>query len=194
MLPATTQLEHFDIHGSYGHLYVQSNNPAIAPLGEAKPNTEVFRLLARAMDFEPELFEESDEEIARKSLNGGPALRGVSLEATKAGPVRLNLPENWAPFATGRFPTPSGKCELYSEREARAGRDPLPHYVPPHEDPQTKPDLAAKFPLQLLTPPAAPFLNSTFVNVDALRRAAGERTLEIHPDDAARAASRTARW
>jgi anaerobic selenocysteine-containing dehydrogenase len=108
VLPATSQLEHFDIHNSYGHLYVQSNDPAIAPLGEAKPNTEVFRLLARAMDFEPELFEESDEEIARKSLNGGPSLQGVSLEATKAGPVRLNLPKNWAPFATGRFPTPSG--------------------------------------------------------------------------------------
>ena len=184
VLPATSQLEHFDIHSSYGHLYVQSNNPAIAPLGEAKPNTEVFRLLARAMGFEPELFEESDEEIARKSQRG-PALRGVSLEATKAGPVRLNLPENWAPFATGRFPTPSGSANSI-EREARAGRDPLPHYVPPHEDPQTKPELAAKFPLQLLTPPAAPFLNSTFVNVDALRRAAGERTLEIHPDDAAR--------
>jgi anaerobic selenocysteine-containing dehydrogenase len=199
VLPATTQLEHFDIHSSYGHLYVQANNPAVAPLGEAKPNTEVFRLLARAMGFEPELFEESDEELARRSLGepgasatgwGGAdgvasALRGITLDATKAGPVRLNLPANWAPFAEGRFPTPSGKCELYSEREARAGRDPLPHYAPPHEDPQTKPELAAKYPLQLLSPPASPFLNSTFVNVDALRQAAGERTLEIHPTDAA---------
>jgi anaerobic selenocysteine-containing dehydrogenase len=200
VLPATSQLEHFDIHNSYGHLYVQSNNAAIAPLGESKPNTEVFRLLARAMGFEPELFEETDEEIARRSL-GEPgveakgwgmadgvasALQTVTLEATKAGPVRLNLPQNWAPFAAGQFPTPSGKCELYSAREARAGRDPLPHYIPPHEDPQTKPDLAAKYPLQLLTPPASSFLNSTFVNVPTLRKAAGERTLEIHPADAAR--------
>src|SRR5262249_57178712 len=114
----------------------------------------------------------------------GPALSGITLDDTKAGPMRLNLPANWAPFAEGQFPTLSGKCELYSEREARAGRDPLPHYVPPHEDPQTKPDLAAKYPLQLLTPPASPFLNSTFVNVDALRKPLGERTLEIHPADA----------
>lgn len=199
VLPATTQLEHFDIHNSYGHLYVQANNAAIAPLGEAKPNTEVFRLLARAMNFEPELFEETDEQIAARSL-GDPevplsgrgladgvatAMQGVTLEATKAGPVRLNLPQNWAPFAEGNFPTLSGKCELYSEREARAGRDPLPHYIPPHEDPQTKPELAAKYPLQLLTPPAASFLNSTFVNVPTLRKSAGERTLEIHPSDAA---------
>ncbi len=194
VLPATTQLEHFDVHNSYGHLYVQSNNPAIRPLGEAKPNTEVFRLLGRAMGFEPELFEESDEAIAARSL-GAPgtdtaegvasALQGITLAATKAGPVRLNLPKDWAPFASGEFPTPSGKCELYSEREARAGRDPLPHYIPPHEDPQTKPELAAKYPLQMLTPPAPSFLNSTFVNVDTLRKSAGERTLEIHPTDAA---------
>src|SRR6185369_14601180 len=98
-------LEHFDIHNSYGHLYVQSNNPAISPLGESKPNTEVFRLLARAMGFEPELFEESDEQIAARSLGepGVPpkgwlaegvaaAHGGITLEATKAGPVRLNLP------------------------------------------------------------------------------------------------------
>jgi anaerobic selenocysteine-containing dehydrogenase len=190
VLPATTQLEHFDIHSSYGHLYVQANNPAIAPLGESKPNTEVFRLLARQMGFEPELFEESDEEIARRALREPAATAtgrfdGVTLDATRAGPVRLNVPRDWAPFAAGEFPTPSGKCELYSAREARAGRDPLPHYVPPHEDPQTRPDLAARYPLQLLTPPAPSFLNSTFVNVDALRASAGERTLEIHPADAA---------
>lgn len=202
VLPATTQLEHFDIHSSYGHLYVQSNNPAIAPLGEAKPNTEVFRLLARAMGFEPELFEESDEALAAGSLgmrnenrvmpasdsplrNPQSAFDGISLDAVRQGPVRLNLPRDWAPFAKGNFPTPSGKCELYSEREARAGRDPLPHYAPPHEDPQTRPELAAKYPLQLLTPPAPPFLNSTFVNVDALRKPLGARALEIHPHDAA---------
>lgn len=182
VLPATSQLEHFDLHGSYGHLYVQANNPAVAPLGESKPNTEVFRLLAREMGFEPELFEETDEELACRSMKGMDPIR---LEDAKAGPVRLNLPANWTPFAEGGFGTASGKCEFYSEREARAGRDPLPHYVPPHEDPQTRPELAAKYPLQLLTPPDPAFLNSTFANVPALREAAGGPTLEIHPLDAA---------
>ncbi|HEX4609491.1 MAG TPA: molybdopterin oxidoreductase family protein [Urbifossiella sp.] len=199
LLPATTQLEHFDLHGSYGHLYVQANNAAIAPLGEAKPNTEVFRLLAREMGYEPELFEVSDEDLARGALGepgaetpawGVPpetarAFAGITLADTRRGPIRLNVPADWAPFAEGRFPTPSGKCELYSEREARAGRDPLPHYRPPHEDPQTRPDLAADYPLQLLTPPVPAFLNSTFVNVDKQRASAGGVTLEIHPADAA---------
>jgi anaerobic selenocysteine-containing dehydrogenase len=194
VLPATSQLEHFDIHNAYGHLYVQANQQAIAPLGEAKPNTEVFRLLAAAMGFEPELFQVSDEELARQALRpaGGPngypsasAFDGITLERLQAnGPIRLNLPADYAPFAEGNFGTPSGKCELYSPREAAAGRDPLPHYIPPHEDPQTKPELAARYPLQLVTPPDPAFLNSSFVNVDVLRKSAGEPTVQIHPADA----------
>lgn len=203
VLPATTQLEHFDIHNSYGHLYVQVNRPAIAPLGEAKPNTAVFRLLAAAMGFEDELFAMSDEELARRGFVGaslvgassaghpqGMPLQGnfggISFDHLMAnGPVRLNVPRDWAPFADGKFPTPSGKCELFSPGEQKAGRDPLPHYIPPHEDPQTKPDLAAKYPLQLITPPTPSFLNSTFVNVDTLRQRAGEPVVEMNPSDAA---------
>ena len=114
------------------------------------------------------------------------AFDGITLADVKAGPVRLNLPPDYAPFAAGRVRRrrrASASCT--AEREARAGRDPLPHYTPPHEDPQTRPDLAARYPLQLLSPPHPSFLNSTFVNVDSLRRSAGEPTLEIHPLDAA---------
>jgi anaerobic selenocysteine-containing dehydrogenase len=190
VLPATTQLEHFDIHGSYGHMYVQTNQPAIAPLEEAKPNTEVFRLLARAMNFEPEVFEVSDEQLAAEALvhsNGHSSFDHITLDRlNREGPVRLNLPAEYAPFAMGGFPTPSGKCELYSARMAHRGMDPLPTYTPPHEDPQTRPELAKRFPLQMLTPPVPSFLNSTFVNVSSLRHEAGEPTVEIHPEDAQR--------
>jgi anaerobic selenocysteine-containing dehydrogenase len=195
LLPATTQLEHFDVHNAYGHLYVQANEPAIAPLGEAKSNNDVFRLLALAMGFEPTLFDLSDEELAEQSLhvNGSPALYppreafdGITLDRLKDGPVRLSLPKDFAPFAEGKFGTPSGKCELYSPRLAAQGLDPLPAYVPPHEDPLTRPDLADHYPLQMLSPPESSFLNSTFVNVEVLRKAAGEPTIQIHPDDARR--------
>src|SRR5206468_1592673 len=87
--------------------------------------------------------------------------------------------------AAGNFGTPSGKCEFYSETLARMGLDPLPTYTPPHEDPQSRPDLAARFPLQMLSPPEPSFLNSSFVNVDSLRHFAGEPTVQIHPTDAA---------
>jgi anaerobic selenocysteine-containing dehydrogenase len=194
VLPATTQLEHFDIHGSYGHLYVQTNEPAIAPLAEAKSNNDVFRLLARRLGFEPELFEVTDEELASQALQAGPApngfpppnaFDGIDLNRLRQeGPIRLNLPKDYAPFAEGGFGTPSGKCELYSARMAAQGMDPLPTYIPPHEDPQTRPDLAKRFPLQMISPPVPSFLNSTFVNVDVLRKMAGDVTVEIHPQDA----------
>lgn len=186
VLPATTQLEHFDIHGSYGHLYVQTNEPAIAPLAEAKCNNDVFRLLAKRMGFEPELFEVRDEALAAEALEStNKAFAGIDVpRLQREGPIRLNVPEQYAPFAAGGFPTPSGKCELYSPRLAEQGLDPLPTYTPPREDPQTRPDLAAKFPLQMLSPPVPEFLNSTFVNVASLRKQAGAPTVEIHRRDA----------
>jgi anaerobic selenocysteine-containing dehydrogenase len=211
VLPATTQLEHFDIHGSYGHLQVQTNEPAIAPLYEAKSNNDVFRLLARRMGFEPALFEVSDEELAAAALagpltlpsspaaggegTGRGAFNGITLDRLRQeGPVRLNLPPDYAPFAQGGFPTASGKCELHSERLAKQGLDPLPTYTPPHEDPQTRPELAARFPLQMVSPPVPSFLNSTFVEIESLRRAAGEPTIEMHPDDAARRGITNGQW
>ncbi len=184
VLPATTQLEHLDVHGSYGHHFVMLNPRAIAPLGESRSNNDVFRALAALMGFEPELFPD-DETLIREALDGGPSLDGITLEALKErGSIRLNLPEISLPFAEGIFPTPSGKCELFSEAMKTAGLDPLPSYIPPHEDPQTRPELAAKFPLQLLSPPKAQFLNSTFANSERHRKAAGDPSIELSDEDA----------
>src|SRR5271165_2014198 len=113
VLPATTQLEHDDVHVSYGHLYVLANNRAIAPLGEAKPNTEVFRLLARHMGFEEPCLRDSDEQIARHAFQRAhPHAEGIDWEQLKIdGWKRLALPSPFAPFAHGNFATPSGRCE-----------------------------------------------------------------------------------
>ena len=58
------------LRDNYGYLIVceETNEAAIAPLHEAKSNTDVFRLLAKKMGFEPELFEISDEQLAEDSL------------------------------------------------------------------------------------------------------------------------------
>jgi anaerobic selenocysteine-containing dehydrogenase len=186
VLPATMQLEHWDIHSAYGHLYVQANPPALPPPGETKANTEVFRLLARAMDFEPELFEVSDEELCRDSMTEKGGFAGITFDRLRDGtPTRLNVPRDFAPFAEGNFGTPSGKCYLFNPNEQAAGRDPLPYYQPPHEDPQTRPELARKYPLQMVTPPDPAFLNSTFVEIAHLRKQAAEPTVDLHPTDAA---------
>lgn len=186
LLPATTQLEQFDVHKSYGHLYVLANSPAIAPLGEAKPNTEVFRLLAERMGFTEECFKDSDEELARQALESShERMQGINLETlVRDGWQRLNVQEKFAPFAEGNFPTPSGRCEFYSESMEKLGLDPLPSFIPPAESVQTAPKVAERFPLAVISPPAHNFLNSTFANLPSFLKSEKEPWLEIHPDDA----------
>lgn len=184
LLPATTQLEHVDVHKTYGHSYMLANNPAIVPLGQAKPNTEIFRLLAARMGFDDACFRDTDDEIAAQALlKDDPRRAGVDWQGLKeAGWKKLSVPA--APFAEGGFATPSGKCEFYSQRLADAGLDPLPDFVPPYESVGSAPELAARYPLAMISPPARNFLNSSFVNVESLRATEGEPHLDIHPDDA----------
>ena len=194
VLPATTQLEHLDVHGSYGHHHVMLNEPAIAPIGESRSNNDVFRALAARMGFELELFPD-DETLIREALDGGPHLAGITLERLRNRPsIRLNMPEAYVPFAEGVFPTPSGKCELYSEAMAASGFDPLPTYTPPREDPDTRPDLAAEYPIQLLSPPKPNFLNSTFAGTERHRARAGDPTIEMADVDAETRALRDGDW
>lgn len=190
VLPATTQLEHWDIHFSYGHHYVTLNQPSISPVGEAKPNSEVFRMLAARMKLDPAQFADDDLALIRQALDtNAEKLRGVTLDALmERGWARLNVPTPYLPFAEGKFLTPSGKCELYSERMAQMGLDPLPSFTAPYEFPENVPELAARYPLTLISSPAHQFLNSTFVNIGALRRAAREPECVLHPRDAERRA------
>lgn len=185
LLPATTQLEHVDAHLAYGHLYMMANNAAIQPVGESKPNTEFFRLLAARMGFTDPCFQESDDEIAAQAFNTKDA-RAVHFDwesLKRSGWKRLNMPA--APFAEGGFTTPSGKCEFFSESMLADGLDPVPTYIPPYESVASNPELAARYPLAMISPPARNFLNSTFVNVQSLRATEGEPHLDIHPVDAA---------
>ncbi len=187
VLPATTQLEHWDLHLSYGHHYVALNQPAIPPVGDAKPNSEIFRLLGARMGLDHAVMRDDDQTLIRQALEGGGRnLNGVTFEALlERGWMRLAVPRPYLPFAHGGFLTPSGRCEFVSERLADMGLDPLPTYTPPYESPERAPELAQRFPLTLISSPAHQFLNSTFVNVDVLRRAAREPELVIHPADAA---------
>jgi anaerobic selenocysteine-containing dehydrogenase len=176
VLPATTQLEHYDVHKSYGHLYMLANNPAITPVGESLANSEVFRRLAARMGFDEPCFRDSDEDICRT------ALKGVDWDRLKkSGWQRLEVPERFAPFAQGGFPTPSGKCEFYSEWLEKQGVDPLPFYNPPVEVNNSDPN----YPLAFLSPPARHFLNSSFANLARWRTLEREPHLDMHPRDAA---------
>jgi anaerobic selenocysteine-containing dehydrogenase len=178
VLPATTQLEHWDIHKSYGHTDVLLNQPAIAPLGQSISNAEFFRRLAGHMGLNQgeraSIFSESDESLCRLAVNG---LLDFEALAHKGF---LHLPFPDAPFANGGFPTPSGKCELYSERLAQQGHSPLPDYVENYESPGK----GGPYPLAMISPPARNFLNSTFANIEPLLTVEGEPYVELHPQDA----------
>ncbi|MBR8358056.1 molybdopterin oxidoreductase family protein [Burkholderia vietnamiensis] len=183
VLPATTQLEHLDIHKSYGHTYVMANLPAIPPVGEARPNTEIFRGIARSMGLDEPALYHSDEQVAQAALRwDDPTLDSDWNTLKHAGWVKLKLAD--APFANGGFRTPSGKCEFHSARLEQMGLDPVPDYLPPYESAEASPELAARYPLAMISPPARHFLNSTFVNVESLRSTEGEPHLDIHPADA----------
>ena len=174
VLPATTQLEHWDTHAAYGHHYVLLNEPAIAPLGQARPNTQIFRELAARMGFDEPCFADSDEDLVRQAWRP----EWVDPQRLRAqGWVALALPE--APLADGGFPTPDGRAQVTPPGWA------LPDHLSNHECAEATPALAARYPLAMISPPARHFLNSSFVNVKSLRSIEGEPLLEIHPADAA---------
>jgi anaerobic selenocysteine-containing dehydrogenase len=188
VLPATMQLEQADLHLSYWSLHLRLNLPAVAPPGEARSNLELYQALARRMGFDEPCLYATPEEIVRELLQTpSPLLEGVTWERLAAEPaVRLTLPARpWVPFADGRFPTPSGKLELYSESLARQGLDPLPGWAPERESPESSPSLFSRYPLKLLTPKEQHFLGSSFANLRSFRQLAGEPVVEIHPADAA---------
>ena len=92
VLPATTQIEHLDAVWSWGHHYVNYNAPAIAPRGQAKANTEIFRLLAARMGLDDPCFGASDELMLEEYFAGGPG--GVELpELARRYPLALVTPK-----------------------------------------------------------------------------------------------------
>jgi anaerobic selenocysteine-containing dehydrogenase len=174
ILPATTQLEHWDIHTSYGHTDVLLNRPAIAPVGLSRTNTDIFRALGARMGFDEPCFADDDLALCRTAI-GDEADFAQLLEH---GFASLPVPD--APFAQGGFPTASGRCEFFSTRLAAMGQDGLPNHIANYEVPTA----SDRHPLAMISPPARNFLNSTFVNVTSLRALEVEPLLEIHADDA----------
>ena len=199
LLPASTQLEQFELVYSWGQFFLGLSEPAIAPLGESVPNAELFRRLAATFGFNESYFRRSDEEIAHDAIDWEhPALDGIDIELLKRdGYARLNVgdADTRLPHAEGNFPTPSGKCEFLSSRAAEGNMvlprlrqgyeggqpvgavDPLPDYVPAGTD-------DPRFPLILISPKSHAFLNSCYGNLEVQKKAAGAPFALIHPDDA----------
>jgi anaerobic selenocysteine-containing dehydrogenase len=171
VLPATTQLEHADVVFSWGHHYLTWNEPAIEPLGEAKPNTEAFRLIAERLGLDDPCFRESDEQLIASAFANAPA--GVALEPLRErGWLKVDLGQGPVPHAEGGFGTASGKVALHADQRSSAE--------------VADERLAERYPFALVTPKTHLFLNSTFANQCRQHSAQPHPEVVVHPDDAAR--------
>ncbi|UMY19199.1 molybdopterin-dependent oxidoreductase [Methylobacterium organophilum] len=207
LLPATMAAEHDDMMFSWGHFFFTLNQKAIEPPGETVSNAELFRRLAQRFGFTDPQFSMSETELMEWYLDwDSPKMAGASMAHFRAhGWYRLDIgdPETRTPHAEGNFPTASGKCEFYSEAAAANGNfvappfrqmyeamqggeplDPLPGYVPANERPETNGALAARFPLNIVSPKSHGFLNSQYANETHKIAKQGNQAILINPRDA----------
>ena len=167
ILPATTQLEHADVLFSWGHHYLTWNEPAIEPVGEAKPNTEIFRLLAEHLGLDDPCFRDTDAQLVDALLEGFPE-NGLR----ERGWTKIDLGQGDTPHAEGGFGTDTGRAKLHAR------------YEPPAEVADDA--LAERFPLALVTPKTHLFLNSTFANQQRQHSAQPHPEVVVSPEDAER--------
>lgn len=169
LLPATSSLEHSDLYRSYGTYCIQRARAAIEPVGESKSNWELFSLLAARLGFQEELFALSADQVIDRLLSiPSPMRQGIDVEALDEGrAVELYVPR-------GGYATPSGRIEILNA----ALDEPLPRYLPSHEERGT-------LPFRLMTAPTPFALNATFYEQEDLRAKQGGMRLQMNPDDAA---------
>lgn len=176
LLPATSSYENTDFYTSYWHNYIQLQKPVMKPYGEAKSNTNLFRLLAEGMGFEEEALKESDEDMIRGAIENTshPYLEGIDFDLLKE---KNYVKANVKPLLPGRLPTMSGKIELYSKRMRASGFSPLPDYTPLMDE--------GDFPFSFIPGPNHNFLNSTFSNIPKHQGLEKEPKLHMNSQDAA---------
>ena len=175
VLPAASFLEFDDLVAGYFHLSLSAQVKVMEPLGEALPNQEIFRRLARAMGYtEPELYE-SDAAILATVLR-------------KAGLVEdfLRSP----PKAPCQSPRSRSSSSPICTFPPRAGTSRSPRHVP---KPTVIRACRYRWPtpgqsggrLRLLSPASPWLLNNSFANVEKIAARIGPATIALHPADAA---------
>ncbi len=172
LLPATTALEHDDVYCSYGQYVIQRVAPAIPPLGQSRPNWDLFRRLAAEMGLDDPIFRMGSRDLVDALLARPARLReGIDARALAEGKgVELALPAGHKLA----FRTPSGKIEIENPRQ----RLPLPRWLPTHEE-------DGELPFRLVTGASVWGLNTSFRERPELREREGEPGLMVNPADAA---------
>jgi len=204
LLPAAMGAEMEDMILSWGHLYLTYNAKCIEPAGEAIPNNEIFRRLAARMGYEEENFKWTDSQCLENYVDwNSPACEGITLDYLREhgfAHLSVGTKDNRAPHKEGNFPTPTGKCQfqaegasnfvaapfrqMYEGFQAGEALDSLPDYVPSRESAATNPELAEKYPLNIISPKSHGFLNSCYANMEQKIAGQGEQFVLINAVDA----------
>ncbi len=174
VLPAASFLEHDDLVSGYFNMSFSAQAKVVEPIGEALPNQEIFRRLARAMGFtEPELYESDKAIIANVIRQVGIA---DSFDEFKAKGTVFPTREAVMQFADLQFPTPSGKIEIAS---AQAEKDGFPRVPEPSVD---APPADGR--LRLLTPASPWLMNDSYANEAKIAKQLGAASVTLNPKDA----------
>ncbi len=204
VLPAAMGAELEDIIVSWGHFYLTYNAKCIEPPGEAIPNNDIFRALAKRLGFTEPQFSWSDSECLDHYINWkAPSCEGIDMAYMREhGYARLKVgtKDDRAPHAKGNFPTPTGKVmfmvenaknfvagpfrQMYDGFQPGQDLDPLPDYLASRESPDTNPELAKKYPLNIISPKSHGFLNSSYANMQHKIKGQGEQFVMINAADA----------
>jgi len=186
VLPKTTALEEEEISLAPGTRCVNYTAPAVAPQGEARSDLAIARGLidrlqargALAGDFLPW----PDQRAFNRFLLGDSAIDFEALRAVGYA----EFPYELGNFAAQGFKTPTGKLELWSERLAALGLDPLPDYAPPRREREPA-AVRERFPLTLQTGlREKTYHHSRFREQAWARKVSPDPLLRIHPETAAR--------
>jgi anaerobic selenocysteine-containing dehydrogenase len=188
VLPADTTLEHSDLLPAYGNYFYNYSEQSIERQGESLDNQELFRRMAKAMGYDDPCFSQSDDDMLREILDPevNPLMEGVTLERLKRdGYARaaVNSPRRWG-VNSGKWPTPSGKIEIWSEALAKQGVDPLPMHLPEAEGFEST-EIRKTYPLQVISAATHYFIGASFQHVPRLQEMTARPTFEVSPADAA---------
>jgi len=179
VLPAATHFECDDIYPAYGHHWLQRGEAVIPPVGEALPNTEIFRRLAARFGFDEPCFKATDRELIDEAIDGSdPRMRGVRpSEISVQEALRMSAADGrpLALFDTVMPATPSGKVELVS--------DTLAQRWGPEARLATYRPRTAKLPLSLISPASDKRISSTLLGLGG--KPGEAPPLLINPIDAA---------
>ncbi len=136
VLPEATYLERMDPIESLGGILpvVTTREPCIKPMYESKPNLWIIQQLAKRLDDEIYAsFDFTMEEYRHHQLSKRP---DIAKALKEKGVFYEKSTPSYGKTRGKRLKTKSGKIELYSEKYAEKGLDPLPVYTPPGNVPE----------------------------------------------------------